>query len=92
MTDNRIKAANDATEAARKAAEEQEESWRRRKEAEARAAAPKAEEYEQQRMELIQQSVQTMTALFSGMEDYIKRIRPADKRFGEIHRRTNVKD
>ena len=70
MTDNRIKAANDATEAARKAAEEQEKLAKEAAEKEAEAheqQLQKQKEYEQQRMELIQQSVQTMTALFSGI-------------------------
>lgn len=70
ITDNRIKAANDATEAARKEAEEQEKLAKEAAEKEAEAheqQLQKQKEYEQQRMELIQQSVQTMTALFSGI-------------------------
>ena len=74
MTDNRIKAANDATEAAKKAAEEQERLAKEAADKERemqQQQLQQQQEYEQQRMELIQQSVQTMTALFSGIADII---------------------
>lgn len=74
MTDNRIKAANDATEAAKKEAEEQERLAKEAADKERemqQQQLQQQQEYEQQRMELIQQSVQTMTALFSGIADII---------------------
>ena len=74
MTDNRIKAANDATEAAKKAAEEQERLAKEAADKERemqQQQLQQQQEYEQQRMELIQQSVQTMTQLFSGIADII---------------------
>lgn len=91
MTDNRIKAANDATEAARKSAEEQEKLAKEAAEKEAEAheqQLQKQKEYEQQRMELIQQSVQTMTALFSGIGKIISNA--YDQQIKELEKSTDA--
>lgn len=91
MTDNRIKAANDATEAAKKEAAEQERLAKEAAEQERQMheqQLQKQREYEQQRMELIQESVQTMTALFSGIGDIISNA--YDKQLDELEKSTDA--
>jgi myosin heavy subunit len=91
MTDNRIKAANDATEAAKKAAEEQERLAKEAADKERemhQQQLQQQQEYEQQRMELIQQSVQTMTALFSGIADIISN--HYDQQLKELEKSTDA--
>jgi len=91
MTDNRIKAANDATEAAKKEAAEQERLAKEAAEKERQMheqQLQKQREYEQQRMELIQESVQTMTALFSGIGDIISNA--YDKQLDELEKSTDA--